>query len=202
MRQLAVEDTLVTIEFRAKHVNERKKKLELTAEQKSRLLSLGLGDKQSYEESETEQEKAALLHDMLAGTLPVDTTVVDSLPDVLKSLCQNLRSVAGEPMGNLLQEPQTDISVIKRIKDYAKQLGTSTDSKTEHDVTIVIYLAAIAHALLFHNEKITQYSYGELKCSFTLLCEQKWIFGELGQFFEKACQYCDDRCQDRDMTGQ
>ena len=181
-------------------MNERRKKFELTAKQKSRLLSLGLGGKQAYEESDIEQEKANLLHDMLANTLPVDTTVVNSLPDALKSLCQELRSVAGEPIGNLLQESQTDISVIKKIRDYAKQLGTSTDSKTKHDVTVVIYLAAIAHALLFNNEKITQYSYAELKHSFSLLHEEKWIFREFSRLFEKACQYCDNKSQHRNMT--
>ncbi len=163
---------------------------EITSNQKTRLLNLGINKDFLEDDSDSEEIKADLLYDILTGTLPMDKTSKDSLPDILQRLCQNLHSLAGDKLGDLLLYPHSDIEIIWKVKNYAKQLGTAADKKVEYDVTLAIYHAAIASALVFHDEKITQYTYSELSNSFDSLRKQDWIFHDLSQLFLKAFQIC------------
>ena len=180
-------------------MSEKPENLDLTSQQRTRLLSLGLSSEASEVNIDSE-EKADMLYDILVRTLPVDGSTVASLPPVLRSLSGKLRSVAGEPLGDLLQNPGTDISVIEKIKDYTKDygagLGTSSKSKAEKDIFLAIYFAAIASAFLFHNKKITQHSYEDLKRFFSYYAEKSWVLDELRIHFKKAHEYCRKRQED------
>jgi len=173
---------------------------DLTSQQRTRLLKLGLSCEASEANTDSEEEKADLLYDILINALPVDGTTVASLPPVLRSLSGKLYSVAGEPLGDLLQNPETDISVIERIKNYAKdcaeQLETAGKSKAEKDIFLAIYFTAIASALLFCHKKITQHSYENLRRFFSSYAEKTWVLDELRIHFEKALQYCQKRQED------
>ena len=164
----------------------------LTDAQKSRLFQVGLTTDQSMN-PDAEQQKADLLREVLAQRLPVAFETVELLPDVLKNLSQDLKAVAGESLAELLQNPGTDIDTIQKIKDYSKSYGKGTDSKVEHDVSLVIYLAAIAHALVYHDQKITQYQYDELIRYFKKLKKKAWITAKTIRLFDKALQVCIDK---------
>ena len=171
-------------------MDKESKDIELTGEQKTRLLSLGLESEPAEDSTDIDEKKADLLYDVLSHPMPVDKSVVNSLPTALRGLCQRLHAVAGEPLGDLLQNPDRNISVIKEIKECAKQSGTSAKSEIESDIFLVIYYAGIANALLFHNQKITQHSYKDLEqflCSFT---KKDWVLEELTDLFTKAQEYC------------
>ena len=165
-------------------------KLDLSRHQKSRLLSLGLGSKPRELSTDKVEQKSDMLYDVLARTLPVDPSVVNSLPDVVRGLSSGLQSLAGLPIGDLLQDPTTDITTISRIKQYAKESGTSSDSDNENDVFLVVYYAAIASALLYHNEKITKHSYKELERFFYSFTKEDWMLDELIGLFKKGQKYC------------
>ena len=49
-------------------------------------------------------------------------------------------------MGELVQNPHTEISAVQRIKDFAKESGAAATSKAESDAFLVLYYAAIANA--------------------------------------------------------
>ena len=132
------------------------KKIKLTPSQKTQLFSLGL--REPLPEQDVDEQKADLLYDILKRPLPNYEHLTDSLPNPLRGLSYKVRSVAGAPLGELIQDPNTDISLVTRIKEYAKQAGTSTSSEIEKGVFLVIYYAAIANALIFHNKKITQHT--------------------------------------------
>jgi len=166
------------------------KDIELTGEQKTRLLSLGLDSEPAEDE---EEKKADLLYDVLSRPLPVDTSVVNSLPTALRGFCKRLSSVAGEPLGDLIQNPERGISVIEVIKEYAKQSGTSAKSEIESDIFLVIYYGAIANALLFHNQKITEHSYKDLEQFFCSFTQKDWVLDELTELFKKAQEYCREK---------
>ena len=168
---------------------------ELNDEQMSRLLNFSTGPDQAEENGDIGEKKADLLCDILTSALEVDKTVIDSLPDVLRRLCQELKSVAGEPLIDLLLNPQTELSDIRRIKSYAKQLGTSARGQAERDVTLAIYHAAIASALVFQNERITRYSYAELGESFDSFREQGWVLEVLADLFARAGKVCEEKAQ-------
>lgn len=92
-----------------------------------------------------------------------------------------------------MKNPERGISVIKEIKDYAKQSGASAKSEIESDIFLVIYYGTIANALLFHDQKITQHSYKDLEQFFCSFAKKDWILDELTELFKKAQEYCQEK---------
>jgi hypothetical protein len=174
-------------------MEEESKNIELTGEQKTRLLSLGLESEPNEDGTDIDEKKADLLYEVLSHPMPVDNSIVSSLPVALRGLCKRLSSVAGEPLGDLLQNPERGISVIKEIKEYAKQSGASAKSEIESDIFLVIYYDTIANALLFHNQKITQHSYKDLEQFFCSFTKKDWILNDLTELFRKAREYCQEK---------
>ena len=52
------------------------------------------------------------------------------------------------------------------------------------------YFAAIAHALVHYDKKITTYSYKNLYESMAQLTQEEWIAPELSQLLMKAGELC------------
>lgn len=177
-------------------MDKESKDIGLTGEQKTRLLSLGLDSEVAGDYTDINEKKADLLYDVLSHPMPVDNSVVNSLPTALGGLCQRLRAVAGEPLGDLLQNPESGISVIKEIKEYAKQSGASAKSEIESEMFLVIYYCAIANALLFRNQKITKHSYKDLEQFFYSFTKKDWILDELTELFKKAQEYCQKKSEE------
>lgn len=171
------------------------KKLKLNVEQSTRLLKLGLDSNREMVDQSAERNRADLLLDLLASKLPTDPALIETLPTILRSLSEELQSISGKPLGDLLQSPKTKIAQIRRIKDFAKELGTSTKDDVEHEVALAIYFAAIANALVYHNAKISQYSHAELKQSFVTLSDHDWIPPNFIQLFKEAQQYCNTKAR-------
>lgn len=171
-------------------MEESSKKLDLNTEQSTNLLRLCLESNREKKQQAAEKNRADLLLDTLASKLPVDPALLESLPAILRSLSEKLQSVSGLPLGDLLQNPQTKTTLIRRIKDFAKESGVSANDEIERDVALAIYFAAIACALLFHNAKISEYSYKELEQSFKTLSKHDWLPPNLSRHFKKARRYC------------
>jgi len=140
--------------------------------------------------AETDRVAGELLRARLAGTLPLDTAVVDALPAIIGRLNKELVPLSGRPLGEVLADPNTDPKTIKMIKDFGKKLASRKDSDADHAAGVVIYYAAIASALLFRDEKITQHSFASLACSFDLLLNKPWMPTELSRHFSKARKLC------------
>ena len=84
------------------------------------------------------------------------------------------------------QWPQIYEELIEKIKRHGKRLSQTTSSEIEHETANVIYYAAIASALVFYDEKITQFSYKNLEESFSVFMQTEWISNDLKELFEKA----------------
>lgn len=166
------------------------KKFELNIEQSTNLLKLALESNQNEKTQDKEKDRAELLLDILASKLPINPALLESLPDVLRSLSEELQSVSGLPLGKLLQNYKTKTTLLRRIKDFGKELGTSANDEIERDVALAIYFAAIAGALVFHNVKISEYSYKQLEQSFETLSKHPWIPPNLAGIYKKACKSC------------
>ena len=175
---------------------------DLSRHQKSRLLSLGLGSNPPKLSTDEVEQKADMFYDVLTRTLPVDPSVVDSLPAVLRGLSSGLQSLAGLPIGELLQDPKTDIATIKKIKQYAKESGTTGSSEDKNDVFLAVYYAAIASALVFHNEKITQHSYKDLEQYFSSFMQKDWVLEEIKELFHGAQNHCRRIAKVADSPGE
>jgi hypothetical protein len=162
----------------------------LSPEKLARLLNIGSDIGKTNDAINSEERKAELLQDWLTATLPLDAVLLESLPVILQRLCRQLQPHLGEQFKKVLKDPQTDILVIRKIKDYSKRFVTSARSEAEHDAATVIYFAAIASALLFHDIKITKFSYKTLDESFSKLIGEKWINADIAELFSQARLVC------------
>ena len=142
-----------------------------------------------------EQQKADLLSDRLNDTLPLYYSTEQKPASKLRRMGQTIAALAGEPIGKLLQDPKTDIAIIRMAKDYGRRLSTSAKSEAEHHTANTIYYAAIAHALLYHGVRITKFSYADLQKSFQSLIQQGWIPRWMMGLFERAGTECQAKAQ-------
>lgn len=152
---------------------------------------LNIGADISANKSDTGQQKAELLSDKLNETFPLYASTQKKLTETLVRLRKTIEVLAGDPIGKLLKEPKTDIVIIRMIKDYGRQLSTNAKTETEHHVSNIIYYAAIAHALVFDDLRITKFSYKDLQRSFCRLSQENWIPEGLLDLFIKASKYCE-----------
>ena len=157
------------------------------------LLGVGVGKDVPQDAASVDKAAGELLQARLAGTLPLDTAVVDALPAILGKLQGELLPLAGKSLGEVLLDANTELNAIKSIKDYGKKLAARRDSEADHSAATAIYFAAIASALLFHGERITSYSYEHLRESFNELRESTWIPSELYRHLSKACRMCEKK---------
>ena len=154
------------------------------------LFRMGTEQENSGESLSPEQKKSEVLCDWLATSLPMEQSLARCLPRVVRLLRAELAGLAGTPFGQLLQDKNTDIKLIKKIKQHSKGLASSAKSEIERDVATAGYYAAIASALVFHQEKLTAFSYEELSLHFSKLAGYAWLTKDLAELIRKAQQIC------------
>ena len=160
--------------------------------QLAELLKLG-GDHQLPDDpAAQDQLTAELLRERLADPLPLDTTVLAGLP----AMAGGIRPAPGQgrTLGEALLDPATSLETIRRVKNYAKDLGRREQNRPgrgpEHAAALAVYYAAIAGALVFRDERITSHSREALIDSFGSLIDKPWMVPELAELFEKARGAC------------
>lgn len=168
---------------------------DIDPEQLKRLFDIGRDTKNSDSKKGLSQQKADLLCRSLLKPLPLDKSQIDILPSALGQLCHSIGLLAGETISELLRSPSTDIAAIRRIKHYSKQLSTQAKSTAENDVAIAMYYAAIAHALVFHDKRITRFSFETLENSFSCLAKERWISRDLSVLLRAAGKYCKEKAR-------
>ena len=151
----------------------------LEREQLRRILSVGTDGSKSWDIASDDQILADILKERLGGPFGGDS----SLPGE-KSLIR------------VLLDPESDTVVLQNLSDYTRKLSLSVSSEAELAVLFTIYYAAIAGLLLFHEQKIDDYSYENLAESFAELIEKKWIPPELKRLFCDAQEICQDKQSD------
>jgi len=174
-------------------MEESPKRPQLNIKQSTSLLRLGLGGGENKMDCAAANPRADFLADVLSSRMPADPALLESLPAVLRSLSEQLESISGLPLGELLLDPQTKIAVLRRIKDFAKDMGTSAGDECRRDVALAVYYAAIAGAIVNHNVKISQHAYDKLEQSFEKLAGHGWVSPGLSRLFRDAKQYCAEK---------
>lgn len=177
----------------------------LSHEKLARLWEVGVDAHLDKDRLTEEQKRAELLYDRLAEPLPLDPTVTHTLPATLSYVIEQFTPFVGCSVGALLLDPDTDPSVIRQIKERYREKAESCPSELELQVTTAIYYAAIASALLFHEEslfqesRITMFSYRELEEYFSQLLDVNWLTPDLASLFKRAHTICRERWK---ATGQ
>jgi len=164
--------------------------LGINPESLARLLGIAISSDSNEGTDDSTHNTAQLLKARLAGTLPLDTTVVEELPAILGQLRKDLVPLEGRTLGEVVTGPKSDLGAIKKIRQYAKKMASRKRSEADWAVAIAIYYAAIASALVFHDMKITTHSYESLEASFAKLINKPWMSAELNSLFIRALKLC------------
>lgn len=156
----------------------------------ARLLSLGADDSETNNADDSSRVKLELLLDRLARKIPLEQALAQLLPEVFVRICKDLQPFAGHSFHALLNSPDTDVETLRRIKDYHKQNADKVTSQVERDVLAVIYHAAIACALIHHNQSISSFSYKRLADKYAKYLMFAWLTPDIRPLFERARLYC------------
>jgi hypothetical protein len=160
----------------------------LSSEQLTKLLRIGRGPAGGEAPGESALEES--LRAALGGELSLDVSVSDSLPAVLCHPCRELRGHEGRSTLELLTDSNVDLAALRTFKDYAKELVKRSRSETTRTIATALYYSAIASALVFHGELITQHDWKSLARSLAQLLEEPWMVPDLVGLLEKAQAVC------------
>jgi hypothetical protein len=161
--------------------------LHLDSDQRTRLLKIGLSSPSSRNyDVEPDEKRIDTLYQILTSTLPLTQDIRTSIPDLITGQIQDLVSISGSPIGELIQDQKTDLITLRKIKEHCKQTGTAADSKEEQDAFMAVYFAAIASALLFHDTKLSHHKDEDLCSFFDSFAKKPWVLEELRTLFVRA----------------
>ena len=121
------------------------------------------------------------------------------LSALLDRPCDRISVLQGKSTGELLLADDTDPSIFRIIKGHGKEMVRRAHSKTERDVGITLYYAAIAGALVCHGKKISDFSHAALARSLGTLAAKRWLPEPLVELFRQAHRYCAE--QPADTSG-
>lgn len=162
----------------------------LNREKLAKLWNLGDDAPADRQPPDAAQDKAELLRNQLAESLPLDAGIARMLPDILTVVCDKLRPFTGCSFGALLVDPETDLLVIETIKDLHKKRAESVPPGPLQEVATAIYYAAIASALVHHDVRITKLSYESLSRSFEELAQSDWLPVDMRHLLAKVHEAC------------
>ena len=162
----------------------------LPAEKLGHLLGLCSENAKSAQVFDHDQVCLEALEDLLASVLPAESYDSSSVIDELSHLCDISGLAQGDPIRNILLDSQASVALLDQIRGFAKNKSKKAASEAEADATGVVYYAAIAGALVYHDSKISRLSQQKLQQTFAELAETNWVPSDLVELFKKAKQYC------------
>jgi len=163
----------------------------------ARLLGVAADDLTGEDQARQDEEIAALLAGLLAGAVPLDSVAGGWSPNILQRLRRELLPLADSTLDQVLLDPAGDVRLVRTVKDYGKKLSMARGTEAEHAVAVALYYAAIASALVFHDQKISKHSYGRLDESFAKLIERPWLAAPVAELLERARALCQERARTR-----
>ena len=171
-------------------MDKRPTTLGLSPDKLAGLWDIGSKEEEVEKTADPSSNKTELLRDLLSGTVQTHTLRAKSQPKKQTHQKSFSNFVTDVSIEKLLQNPETDLTLLRKIKEHGKQLSEEAKSKTEYQVANTIYYAAIASALVFHRRSLTTFSFDDLEQYFLRLKEERWIPTSLRSLFKKACEYC------------
>jgi hypothetical protein len=157
------------------------------------LFSLGAEEPDPADEKGDNEKMTGLLREQLMRALPERSLLFEALVMMMEQQGYDTGPLAGRPLGQVLVSSESDVGLLRAIKESSKTLSCTLDSEAETALATTIYYAALAGALVHHDKKITQNPYAKLDESFALLIGKKWMARELTALFSEARRICRSR---------
>ncbi|MCH8194124.1 MAG: hypothetical protein IIA65_08915 [Planctomycetes bacterium] len=132
--------------------------------------------------------------DFLTHVPALTGDTLNALPALLQQMCRKMPRLEGESFGTLLCADNTRLDRLEEIKSLAKGQVSDSQDDTRSETAGIVYYAAIAAALVHHQEKITAFSYDELKDLLTSFEAMSWLPAELAELFKQAQTICSKQC--------
>jgi hypothetical protein len=149
-----------------------------------------LGAEGPVDMPEGRQKMTEMLEEHLTAALPTGVLVLDALMMMVRRLGYETQPLAGRTLKEVLLDRQSDIGLLRAIKECSKRLSLSLESKAEAAIATTLYYAAMASALVHHGQKITQHSRAALAEAFALLKDKPWMEPDLAALFSQAHDIC------------
>jgi hypothetical protein len=162
----------------------------LTATKISRLLALSQEPESAAPSRKADQEKAQRLTDFLTHVPALTGDTLNALPTLLQQMCRKMPRLEGESFGTRLFADNTPLDQLEEIKSLAKGQVSDIQDEARAETAGIVYYAAIAAALVHHQEKITAFSYDELKDLLARFEAMTWLPAELTELFQQAQAVC------------
>lgn len=102
--------------------------------------------------------------------------------------------IGGHAIGDLLLRADTDLAELTELKQYAKDLSRQDGPELSREVAITVYYTAVAAAIVHHQQKIANFTYGELEAAFTRLIEADWVAWDIADLLARARKTCQEKC--------
>lgn len=162
--------------------------IDLGPKKVARLLGITF-DSDKDRQGDSKQGIEEMLEACLAGPVLPEITGLEDVRPIAGRSSGNLQKYPGVSLGDILTASDADFATIKEIRQYAKKMTGGKGPEAER-VAVTIYFAAIANALLFHDAKITSYSYASLESSFNKLIKKEFMPERLRRLFVDSAEVC------------
>jgi hypothetical protein len=132
------------------------------------------------------EELRAIWQHQLAASIEYD---LGGLTDELTGLLQALVTPAGSParsFGDLLQHPAPPVELLDLIKRFAKEHWTHPDSLLPRSISMALYYAAIAAAMVRLGKKISSFEEATLRQGLQRVAGLDWLDIETRSLLENA----------------
>ena len=154
------------------------------------ILKVCAEESSSEPEAGSDLQRSELLEDLLEEPLPGGRIDQSSISKHLDSVCDISGLTDSVSLRELLFHPDTAISALHRTRKHGKILLRQARSPIQQDVATTLYYAAIASALVFHNERISRLSKDKLRQTLSTLSQATWLPSDLATLLKKALMCC------------
>ena len=162
----------------------------LTPAQLGRLLAVSARTVDSADAMVEDQAKEKLLQEHLSRRLSDALSSPEVLPSGTEPPVAETVKLPDGSLKEALLDPQCDLAVLRTIKDHNKRLSAMVASGSQTLITATLYYAAVAAALVYQNQRISQYSHEDLAERFLALTQRSWIDRDLRGLFARAAALC------------
>ena len=145
----------------------------------------------SPEQASETAEMTQWLQEQLSEKCPVPKPSTSSQTWLLDRVQEKVRLDLSRSVGEVLSDRQADLTVLRDIKDRYKSWTREATAKGMRHVYTAIYFAAIARALVSHNQRITDHPAEYLMRSIKTLAGEPWMVPSLRELYLEALQVCD-----------
>lgn len=162
----------------------------LTPAQLGRLLAVSAWTADSADAMMEDQANARLLQEYLNRRLADEPLFVEEWRSGTSQPATGVQPLLNRSVKETLLDPHCDLAVLKAIKDHSKRLSAMVASGSQTLIAATIYYGAVASAMVYHDQRISQYTYENLGARFLALTQRSWVDRELQELFTLAAAAC------------